>query len=98
MKTRIFDGRKDNNENRRPETGIFCHAFTPGNKTIISKNSYMLINILTNSGMHDTYILKNAETGKVRKAAMIIVFYPFDIQPVNTLTEKAIIHKYNTEH
>ncbi len=88
MKTKIFDGRKDNNENRRPETGIFCHAFTPGNKTIISKNSYMLLDILTNSGMHDTYILKNAGTGKIRKAAMIIVFYPFDIQPVNTLTEK----------
>lgn len=97
MKTRIFDGRKDNNENKRPETGIFCHAFTPGNKNIISKNSYMLINILTNYGMHDTYILKNAETGKIRKATMIIVFYPYDIMPLDDLTKKAIIKKYASE-
>jgi len=65
-----FNGNIHNNESKRPSVGIACRKCSPDWKQ--SKDIYTLINILTNGGKYDIYVVKNNRTGKISKTARIV--------------------------
>lgn len=67
---KLYNGKRDNYDHRRPEIGIKCYAVSKGKSDI--KNIYVLENILTNKGLYDTYILRNVKTGKMKKSIAIM--------------------------
>ena len=61
-----YVGTIHNTEGQRPMIGIHCR---PAGKE--TPQVYELVNILTNGGRYDTYVLKNVKTGKMKKAKAI---------------------------
>ena len=61
-----YVGTIHNTEGQRPMIGIKCR---PAGKE--TAQVYELVNILTNGGRFDTYVLKNVKTGKILKARAI---------------------------
>lgn len=70
-KPSYFNGYRDNHDSKRPALGSICYVHVNGRNDI--KNRYELVNILVNGGTHDTYVLKNLKTGKIKKALKIMV-------------------------
>lgn len=65
---KTYDGTKDNSEKFRPLLGL--NMIIPSAKKTAGKNItvYKLVNILTNKGRYDTYVLENTRTGKIKKS------------------------------
>lgn len=72
LKVKYYNGKLDNYDHNRPKTGNICHAANKERSADI-QNRYVLVNILVNNGKHDTYVLKNLKTGKIRKSLYIVV-------------------------
>ena len=72
LKVKYYNGKLDNYDPNRPKTGSICYAANKERSADI-KNRYVLINILVNGGKYDTYVLKNLETGKIKKSLYIVV-------------------------
>ena len=70
-KRRYFNGKYMNLDHLRPVMGLPARVCSAGK---VSDTVYELVNILMNGGRHDTYVLKNPKTGKLRRACEIYVY------------------------
>ena len=86
---KLYNGSIHNNENKRPALGIACYKCTKEykyNETAV----YELINIKTNKGLYDSYILRNTKTGKISSAKRIAEIITVSISDYNEPLKCAI--------